>query len=329
MNGFKVMMDQTAFAKNKGLLLAVLSAAGFSAKAIFVKLGFGYHASAEALLMLRMLFALPFFIIMAWVCIRQGALRRMGRQETVAVIILGLCGYYLASLFDFIGLQYISSGLERLLLFLYPTVVLLISVLFLGKRYPQRVWLAVLLAYAGAALALQHDLAAAKANEQVWTGVAWVGASMLVYAVYVAGSGEWLARIGATAFAAFASLVACIAVMLHFGLTSAWSSLILPPQVYIIALAMALFSTVFPVWALSQAIRLLGAGRAASVSTLGPVLTLFMGWSILGESLSGLQLAGAALTIGGVVLIARSGQPGEKTTGHCTARLGARQSECA
>ncbi|MGL6069744.1 DMT family transporter [Craterilacuibacter sp.] len=318
MTNIKLAVQANAFANYKGILLAVLSAAGFSAKAIFVKLGFGYGANAETLLALRMLFALPFFVLMALMCIRQGALRRIASRDWGGIVVLGLCGYYLASLFDFIGLQYISAALERLTLFLYPTVVLFLSVLFLGKRYPRQVWLAVVLAYAGAALALQHDLGAASSGSAVWQGVAWVSAGMLAYAVYIVGSGEMVTRIGANAFPAFATLVACAAVLLHFAVSQPLSALAVPWQVYALCLGMALFSTVFPVWALSHAIRLLGAGRAASMSTLGPVLTLFMGWAILDETLSWSQLAGAALVIMGVVLIARSHR--EKTV---PARAGA------
>ncbi len=306
MSGYALGSWRAAFLNHKGVALAVLSAAGFSAKAIFVKLGFRYGASAEALLALRMLFALPFFAAMLWLCMREGALRRIGRRDWKLVVLLGLCGYYLSSLFDFIGLRYISSALERLTLFLYPTLVLLLSVIFLGKRYSVCVWLAVALAYLGAGLALSHDLSDAALGADVWVGVGWVSLSMLCYAVYVAGSGEVVGRVGATPFSALATLVACFAVLAHFALTQPLETLVLPGEVYLITLSMALFSTVFPVWALTQAIRLLGAGRAASISTLGPVLTLSMGWTVLGESFSWTQIAGAALVIAGVVLVSRS-----------------------
>lgn len=305
---------RSAFLNHKGVALAILSAAGFSAKAIFVKLGFRYGASAESLLALRMVFALPFFALMGWMCAREGALRRIGRHDAVLLVLLGLCGYYLSSLFDFIGLRYISSGLERLTLFLYPTLVLMLSALFLRKRYSPCVWLAVALAYAGASLALTHDLGDASLGPQVLTGVAWVGASMVCYAIYVAGSGELVGRVGATPFSAYASIVACIAVLLHFGLTQPLASLALPWPVYALTLAMALLSTVFPVWAMTQAIKALGAGRAASISTIGPVLTLAMGWTILGESFSWVQLAGACLVISGVVLVSRSRKAEDGTT---------------
>jgi drug/metabolite transporter (DMT)-like permease len=295
-----------AFSKNKGIYLAILSAAGFSAKAIFVKLGFRYGATPDALLALRMLIAMPFFIWMACVSTSPTTLRKLTRRDVTMIVVLGLFGYYLTSLLDFIGLQYVSSGLERLTLFLYPTLVLAISTLWLGKKYPRKVWLAVALAYAGAMLAVTHDLHDSSFGPTVWKGLAWVGASMVTYAIYIAGSGEVIKRVGPTPFASLATLVACVAVLLHFSILKPFSTLIMPWQGYAVCAAMALISTVFPVWALNQAIRHLGAGRAASISTFGPVVTIFLGWTVLGESISLMQVAGAALVVTGVVMVCKS-----------------------
>ncbi|WP_028534187.1 DMT family transporter [Paludibacterium yongneupense] len=295
-----------AFTKNKGIVLAILSAAGFSAKAIFVKLGFRYGASAEALLAMRMLIAMPFFLWMACISTNPSTLRKMARRDVAMIVILGLLGYYLTSLFDFIGLQYVSSGLERLTLFLYPTLVLAISTLWLGKRYPKSVWYAVALAYAGAGLAVAHDLGDSTFGPTVFRGLAWVGGSMVTYALYIAGSGEVIKRVGATPFAALATLVACVAVLLHFAITQPLTTLQMPWQGYAVCAAMALISTVFPVWALNQAIRNLGAGRAASISTFGPVVTIFLGWTVLGESISWMQVVGAMLVVTGVVIVCKS-----------------------
>ena len=297
-----------AFTKHKGVMLAILSAAGFSAKAIFVKLGFRYGATPEALLALRMLISMPFFLWMTHISTTPASLRRIVRKEGWIILILGLFGYYLTSLLDFIGLQYVSSGLERLTLFLYPTLVLAISTLWLGKKYPKTVWYAVALAYVGAGLAVAHDLSDSTFGPTALKGVAWVGGSMVTYAIYIAGSGEVIRRIGATPFAALATLVACVAVLLHFAIFQPISTLIIPWQGYVVCAAMALISTVFPVWALNQAIRNLGAGRAASISTFGPVVTIFLGWTVLGESISLIQVLGAVLVVSGVILVCRSRQ---------------------
>lgn len=296
---------RNAYAKNKGIILAVLAAIGFSAKAIFVKMGYRYGASAEALLVLRMAFALPFFLLMA----RQSTMadvRRLTWRDWRQLVVLGLLGYYLSSLLDFIGLQYVSAALERLTLYLYPTLVLFISVLWLGKRYPARVWLGVGLAYLGVALAFVQDLRDAELGSQALVGLAWVLASAVSFALYLAGSGEAIARFGATRFTALATLVACIAVFIHFAVTMPLAALRLPAPVYLVGLAMGVFSTALPLLCMNMAIRQLGAGKAASVGTLGPVLTMAMGWLVLGESLGVLQILGAGLVIGGVGIVSRS-----------------------
>ncbi|MBI3145641.1 MAG: DMT family transporter [Pseudogulbenkiania sp.] len=295
-----------AFAKNKGIVMALLAALGFSAKAIFVKLGYRYGAGAEALLVLRMAFALPFFLLMAWRSGMAAGGRRLERRDWWQLAVLGLLGYYLSSLLDFIGLQYVSAALERLTLFIYPTLVLFISALWLGKRYPGKVWLGVGLAYLGVTLAFIQDLQDAELGGQALLGLAWVVASTVSYALYLVGSDEAITRIGATRFTALATLGACAAVFVHFAVTSPLAALVLPGPVYLIGLAMGLFSTALPVWCLNMAIRQLGAGKAASVGTLGPVLTMAMGWLILGESLTLLQVLGAMLVIGGVGMIGRS-----------------------
>ncbi|AXK40449.1 DMT family transporter [Crenobacter cavernae] len=296
-----------AFVSDKGFVYAVLAAVGFSAKAIFVKIGYRYGATAEPMLALRMVFALPFFAFMAYAARGTpwpGA--RPTLKQWGGLVWLGLMGYYLSSLFDFLGLEYVSAALERLTLFLYPTLVLMLSHLFLGKRYPRAVWGAVALAYAGIGLAFWNDLVATQMSGDLWIGVAWVVASTLSYAIYLIGSGEAMGRFGAPRLTAYTMLVAVAAVLIHAAAGTVPADYHLPWQAYASALAMALFSTVLPVRWLNLAIRQIGAGRAASVGTLGPVLTMAMAWALLGESLSALQIAGAMLVIAGVVLIGRA-----------------------
>ncbi|MDN0074219.1 DMT family transporter [Crenobacter sp. SG2303] len=250
-----------------------------------------------------MLFAAPFFLLLAR---QSGGAANLERRDWTWILALGLLGYYLSSLFDFFSLLTISAALERMTLFLYPTLVLLLSTLFLKKRYPLHVWGAVLLSYLGVALAFAHDLAESTLAADAWKGLGWVLASTFTYALYLIGTGEVVGRIGATRMAALGTLVACIAVLVHFSVTEPVASILhLPWQVYAIGLAMGVFSTALPVWCLSQAIRLLGAGRTASVGTLGLALTLLMSWGFLGEALSLEQVAGAALVVLGVTLANR------------------------
>ncbi|MDT3737024.1 MAG: DMT family transporter [Denitratisoma sp.] len=286
-------------AGNAGLLLAVLSAVAFSFKAIFVKLGLAHGADAVTLLALRMGFALPVFLVMAW---RSGA-AGLTQRDWLWLAALGLVGYYLSSLFDFLGLQYISAGLERLILFTYPTLVLLFSALFLGHKIRPAAWGALVLCYAGIGLAVSHDLTFAGASRNLIVGSLWVFASAVSYALFWMGSGHVVARIGAMRLSAFASIFACLFVLGHFAATRPLAALSVPPRAYLDGLALALVSTVLPIWLQAEALRRIGAPTAALVGTLGPVITIFLGWAILGEAMSPSQLAGAGLVIAGVLLV--------------------------
>lgn len=294
-----------ALGADKGFIYAVLAALGFSAKAIFVKLGYRYGAGAEAMLALRMLFALPAFLYMGWQAGREQS-RAVSGRDWLWLIGLGLLGYYLSSYFDFVGLKYVSAALERLTLFLYPTLVLVFSTVLLGKRYPMKVWAAVALAYAGIGVAFIEDLSAATLSHQAWIGLAWVAASTVTYALYLIGSGEVTVRFSAPRFTAYTMLTSVIAVLIHVGLTTPLSAFVLPWQAYAAAMLMALFSTVLPVRWINLAIRHQGAGKTASVGTLGPVLTMLLAWLVLGEPLSWLQVAGGAMVLAGVGLIGRA-----------------------
>ena len=243
-----------------GLLCAVLAAVGFSFKAILVKLAYRYGVDAETLLALRMACSLPFFIAMGWMSAHR-ATRRLTPQDGAWLFGLGLLGYYLASYLDFLGLRYIGAGLERLILFVYPTLVVLLSALWLGQPLTRRVLGALALCYAGIALAVAHDLRLAGSARDLALGGALVFGSALSYALYLLGSGRVVGRIGALRVTALASLIACGLAIGQFLLLRPLAALAQPGPVYALALAMALFSTVLPVWAVSEAIHRIGAGR--------------------------------------------------------------------
>jgi drug/metabolite transporter (DMT)-like permease len=289
-----------------GVALAIVAALGFSAKAIFVKLAYAAApVDAVTLLALRMAFSLPVFL---WVGLREsrGAMP-LTRRDWLAVVVLGLLGYYGASILDFAGLQYITAGLERLILFTYPTMTLLLGAVLYGHRIGRREWLAVALCYAGIAAAFAHDLDVSAESAAVWIGGGLVFGSSLSYAFYLSGSGPMLAKIGVMRFTALAMLVSTAAVFGHFVATQPVAALVQPLPVYVYALAMALFSTAIPVFAQSAAIRRIGSGRAALIGTVGPLMTIAFGWWWLGESISTWQLLGAALVVSGVVIVGRKG----------------------
>lgn len=272
-------------------------------KAIFVKLAYHWPIDAVTLLALRMLFSLPFFFVVGLRESRQA--RPLSLRQWFVVVLLGLLGFYGASLFDFIGLHYISTSLERLILFSYPAVTMVLGALFFGQRIGRRDAGAMLLCYAGIAAAFAHDLHLAQDMTRVWIGGGFILLSSLCFAFYLTGSGRIIPVLGAARFTALAMLVSTCATLLHFLLTQPLQVLDQPWQVYAIALAMALFSTVLPVFAQSAAIRRIGPGRAALTGTIGPVMTIGMSWWLLGEPISLWQWAGTALVVAGVLLAGR------------------------
>jgi len=291
-------------AERVGIALAVLAALGFSLKAIFVKLAYA-AAPVEpvTLLSLRMVFALPVFLWIGLAASRSAP--PLTRRDWGMLVGLGLLGYYGSSMLDFLGLQYISAGLERLILFTYPTLTVLIGVLFMGQRLERRQLGALVLSYAGIGLAFAHDLQLADDMASVLVGAGFVFGSALTYAMYSAGAEPAIRRLGSARFAALAMLVSTAATQLHFFATQPLSVLVQPLPVYAYGAAMALFSTVLPVLWQSAAIRRIGSARAVLIGTLGPMLTIFFGWWLLAEAVSMAQLAGAALVLAGVLLVSR------------------------
>ncbi|WP_153163289.1 DMT family transporter [Zoogloea sp. 1C4] len=291
-----------------GVALAVLAAFGFSFKAIFVKLAYA-AAPVEAitLLTLRMSFSLP-IVLGVGLWIGRDA-PPLARSDWGILVMLGLLGYYGSSILDFVGLQYISAALERLILFVYPTLTVLIGVLFMGKRLERRQVAALVLSYAGIGLAFAHDLKIAGDTRAVWLGAAFVFGSALTYALYSAGTEVAVRRLGAIRFAALGIAVSTVATQLHFVASQPLTALVQPLPVYLYGAGMALFSTVLPVFWQSVAIRRIGAARAVLIGTLGPVLTIFFGWLLLDESISLQQMAGAALVLGGVLMMTRRASP--------------------
>ena len=285
-----------------GVLLMLVAALGFSLKAIFVKLAYPYGVDAITLLALRMGFALPVFV---WVGLRESrAGSALSRQDWWQLFLLGCLGYYGASILDFLGLAYISAGLERLILFTYPTLTILIGVFFQGKAFTRREGMAIALCYSGIGLAFVHDLNVADARS-VWIGGGLVFASSVSYALYLSGSAPMIARLGAMRFSALATLVSSAVTLLHFMAVQPFSAFIQPMPVYGWGLAMALLATVIPVFAQSAAIRRLGAGRASLFGMVGPMLTIGFGWWLLDETISLHQLLGAALVVFGIAIVSR------------------------
>ncbi|WP_341706314.1 DMT family transporter [Halopseudomonas sp.] len=298
-------MTRTALSPRQiGMLLAVLAAFGFSFKAILVKLAYlAGPVDAITLLSLRMLFSLPMFLLSGFAYLRNGP--RLNRKDWALLIFLGLTGYYGASILDFAGLQYISAGLERVILFTYPTITILIGLLFLGKTASPRLIGALVLCYAGVSLVFVSDHQFAEDSIAPWLGAALVFGSALSYACYTAFAEVSIAKLGAARFSILALIVSILAAQLHFLVTNPISDLIQPLPIYAYCAAMALFSTVLPIFFQSGAIQRIGAGPTVLVGMLGPVMTIVFSWLLLAEPLTWIQLAGTALVIWGIYLIRR------------------------
>jgi drug/metabolite transporter (DMT)-like permease len=289
-----------------GPLCAVLGVLGFSFKAILIKLAYAaYPVDAVTLLALRMLYSAPFFVAMAWWAGRRASARRFSRDDWTQLTLLGFIGYYLASLLDFLGLQYVTAAFERLVLFLYPTIVVLLSAFWQKVPVTRHTALALVVCYAGIALVFASDLRAASDSGAVLEGGALVFASAFLYAVYLVRAGPVIARIGSTRFIAWAMLVSSIFVLAQFALTRPLAALAVPPSIQLLVLAMAVFSTVLPTWLIAEAVQRIGANASSQIGSLGPVFTIFLGALLLDEPVHAVQLAGAALVLAGVTLVAR------------------------
>ncbi|MCX7148150.1 MAG: DMT family transporter [Rhodocyclales bacterium] len=286
-----------------GIAFAVLAAFGFSFKAILVKLAYPYGVDAITLLALRMAFALPVFLWVGFSASKNAP--ALSRRDWLVVAALGVLGYYGASILDFLGLKYISAGLERLILFTYPTLTLLLGVVLHGRAIKRREGIALALCYAGIAAAFAHDLQFAGDSAVVWIGGGFVFASSVSYALYLSGSAGMIAKLGAARFTALAMLVSTAATGSHFLATQPLAALVQPWPVYALGAAMGLFSTVVPVFAQSAAIRRVGSGQAALVGMVGPLLTIVFAWLLLDEGFSTAQMVGVVLVIAGVAAVSR------------------------
>jgi drug/metabolite transporter (DMT)-like permease len=284
-----------------GVIFALVAAIGFSAKAVMVKLAYVDAVDPITLLALRMAFSLPFFLIVAAMANRNKRNEALTAKDKLAVVGLGLVGYYLASYLDFLGLQYISAGLERLILFLYPTMVVLISALIFKQRVGRTALFALLISYAGIALVYIHDMHVLQ--HDALTGSVLVFGSALAYAVYLVGAGHTIARIGATRFTAYVLTVACVACLLQFAVTHTVTDLNLSFRVYGLGIAMAVFSTVLPTFLLAEAMRRIGSMHTSMIGSIGPVSTIFLAYVFLGEQLSLIQIIGSILVLAGVLMI--------------------------
>jgi drug/metabolite transporter (DMT)-like permease len=292
-----------------GIAITFVGAILFSTKAILVKLAFReVKIDVISLLALRMLFSMPFFLIAAWWSSGEEE-KPLSRQQWFYVISLGLMGYYVSSWFDFEGLQYISAGLERLILFLYPSFTALINYFFLKQALRKQQSWALLLTYIGITIAYYGELHLDAANPNFLLGSFLVFTCAITYAVYMAGTGRVMPKIGATRFTAYAMLAATVGVLLHFSFTNSLSGLTLKTGFWKYGILLAVFSTVLPSFLISAGMKRVGSNNAAIISSIGPVSTIVQAKIFLGEPLHGGQIIGTLLVITGVLLVGWKTEP--------------------
>ncbi len=285
-----------------GLLMAVVGSIAFSGKAIIVKLAYRYGVDAVTLIMYRMLFALPMFVIMAWWASRGKA--PLSRKDWLGVIGLGFCGYYLASFLDFLGLQYISASLERLILYLNPTIVLILGALLFKRKITRTQAIAMALSYGGVLLVFGHEVSFEGKN--VLLGAALVFGSAVSYAIYLVYSGEMVKRLGSLRLVGLATSVACLFCIAQFLILNPMSAAVVAPQVIWLSILNATLCTAVPVLLVMMAIERIGAGLAAQTGMIGPMSTIAMGVIFLGEQLNTWIIGGTALVLLGVYWVSRS-----------------------
>ncbi|MEL6970279.1 MAG: DMT family transporter [Bacteroidota bacterium] len=286
------------------ILLVLFGAIGYSSKAIFIKLAYRHGADSVSLVALRMAFSLPFFLLAAWYSGRTKEERQLELtpKRWGHLVLLGVMGYYVASLFDFWSLQYLTASLARLILFTYPTLVLLISAALLGRRISWVEVGAVLISYIGIALAFSQSLEMSE-SEHFWRGVALSFGSALAFAIYLIGSGEYLPKMGTLRYNSLTMSIACLAILIHHGIQHQWALFDFPAPVYWYCLGMAFAATVFPSFMVAEGIRRLGAGPASIISSIGPISTIMLAAIFLGETFGAWQWVGAVFVIGGVFLL--------------------------
>lgn len=287
--------------------MAIGGAIAFSGKAIIVKLAYRYGVDAVTLIMLRMVFALPFFLVMAWWAGRGKP--PLTRRDWAGVVALGFSGYYLSSMLDFAGLQYISASLERLILYLGPTLVLLLNWRVKGQPVSRAQWVAMAVSYAGALLVFGVELRVAPGGATAW-GALLVFMSTFSYSLYLFYSGEYVQRLGALRLGGWATAVACAFCIAQFLLLRPLSAAHVAPQVLWLSVLNATACTAAPVLLVMMAIERIGPVLTAQVGILGPLATIVMGIVLLGEPFTPWLVAGTVLVVCGIYLFSRAGRVG-------------------
>ncbi|MCM5663358.1 DMT family transporter [Galbibacter mesophilus] len=281
------------------IIVGILGVVLFSAKAVMVKMAYQYEVSSVNLLLFRMLFALPFYLTVLFFTKSKGV--KPERKDFLWLVLFGFIGYYLASYFDFLGLQYIKASIERIILFIYPTIVVVLSRIFLKRPITRVQLLAILLTYLGVIVAFYDEMALEGTSFIIGAGLIFMSA--VTYASYLTGSDWLIPKFGVVRFTSYAMIISCTSVVLHYVLFEKTPLLGYHQNVYWLGLGMAVLSTVIPSYLVSYCIKEIGASNFAILGGLGPISTIALVSVFLDEKLTLLQLGGTLLVIFGIILI--------------------------
>ncbi|MEO0571118.1 MAG: DMT family transporter [Bacteroidota bacterium] len=295
--------------RSLGILLGILGVVLFSTKAVLVKLAYRYDIDTLELLLFRMLFSVPFYLII--LLFIQGKKKQVPtRKDLLWIILFGFLGYYMASYFDFLGLNYIKAGLERIILFVYPTIVVILGYIFFRDRISKTQAVAIGITYVGVLITFWSEVDFS-GTKTLWGGFL-VLLSAITYASYLVGSGWLIPKYGVLRFTCYAMLVSTVCVIIHYSVKGDWKLGDFLPQVYMYSVLMAIISTLIPSFLVSESIKRLGASNFSILGSLGPVSTIILAYIFLGEQLTYTQLLGMFVVIGGVTYLSLKGKSRKK-----------------
>ncbi len=292
-----------------GVLLVVVGSICFAGKAVLVRYNYiHYHVDTVSLLALRMLFSAPFYLIILFFQNRkQSEVPKLTGKQWLWMLFIGLVGYYLASFFDFWGLSYITASVERLILFIYPTIVVILSAIFLKKTIHKIQYLALVITYMGVAFAFVPDLRMGLQKDLI-IGSSLIFLSAVTYAIYLIGSGEMIPKVGALRFTCYAMLISTFMIIIHYSISVRGNLFRYQSAVYLLSIIMAVFTTVIPSFMISEGIKRIGSGNASIIASIGPIATIIMANIFLGEIISSWQTVGTLIVLGGVLMISWKGK---------------------
>ncbi len=283
-----------------GIAIGILGIVLFSSKAVMVKLAYRYDVDAISILLLRMVFSFPFYLVIAYIY-RNKSKNNKTSKDWLWLFFFGFVGYYLASYFDFVGLTYIKASLERIILFLYPTIVLVLNRVFLKQPITKPQLIAIALTYLGIVIAFWDEVNVS--GEGAILGGVFILLSALTYASYLVGSGWLIPKFGVMQFTAYAMIVSCVCVFVHYSIINEVDIFSFSWEVYVLGFLIAVFATVIPSFLVSASIKMISSSNFAIIAGVGPISTIVLATIFLEERLTFIQLIGALVVIVGIVFI--------------------------